>query len=329
MKRCDWHKSDDFEKRRAFAARLGIDPSSESSDPLTELLFEPNELSEDRLEQLFGLSDTRRNPLSVQLVLGDEQKQITRCSISGVEWQRNTSVNGSIYLTLVRADGDYGVQLYRDQERAFLVASGSSSTENGRISLVEANDSGLAGFVEINYLEDSESIEIAAVPRFLSWQLRHLRTVWFEQDWPADDFARDVAPGRPLIDPDVIGPDDFRKPDASDSAFEIWLNRRHWLDAQIATMKTLKTDFNGVEVPDIQAMLERLTIAVTYDEAIEGGTVVPWEGVVVPIDLLEVLSTITEDADEETIEQVKENLQASFHLTIEGLSRLLEIREKG
>jgi hypothetical protein len=70
-------------------------------------------------------------------------------------------------------------------------------------------------------LVDTTRDPLAAGPSvdFLDWRLKHLRTFWKVQDWPVDLYSGGVLPLElqalprpPIIDPDLIGPDDFRNP---------------------------------------------------------------------------------------------------------------------
>jgi hypothetical protein len=109
----------------------------------------------------------------------------------------------------------------------------------------------------------------ARVPQLEEWRLRHLRTVWRAQDWP------DAGPGegRPLIDPDVIGPDDLRRPvpkarrQDPDGPFDLWLERRRlvdtWLttyrrDREAAGLDAILRDTFGDPLPDLDGLLAHL-----------------------------------------------------------------------
>ena len=78
-------------------------------------------------------------------------------------------------------------------------------------------------------------------PSYETWQNEYLRTLWFGEDWP-NEWPVD---GRPFIDPDVIGPDDFRLPVKKpnqpdpDQMFDIWLKRREWIDARIDQLNNI------------------------------------------------------------------------------------------
>lgn len=149
-------RSADQDERDALAIRLGIDTEVNGLNTLNALHLDPNDqgiLNEQSLEQLFGLVDTTRNPLS-----------------------ENTQ------------------------------------------------------------------------PDLLSWRLRHLRTLWKSQDWPSNPYAADAEPPLPIIDPDLIGPgnpdpgqpdtNDFRNPIPGQPAFDLWQQRRDWVDAKLANLKT-------------------------------------------------------------------------------------------
>src|SRR5439155_23131151 len=66
------------------------------------------------------------------------------------------------------------------------------------------------------------------VPKLLTWRRERLRDAWSGQDWPDDA----TGAGVPILDPDLIGPDDFRDPLVTNGAFEIWVRRRNWVDEQ-------------------------------------------------------------------------------------------------
>ena len=59
------------------------------------------------------------------------------------------------------------------------------------------------------------------VPRFLSWQLAHLRAPWQGEDYPNTPPAN--LP--PIIDPDLLIPSDFRNQVATDAAYNLYTTR--------------------------------------------------------------------------------------------------------
>ncbi len=325
------------ETRKALADRLGIDLRAERPDQLDELLLNPETISEQKLEELFGLVDTTRDPLSQGVKLGDvgARPQITRWNLSGVEWNRNTDRSGTIYVLLKRLSPSvYRVELYRDRARteAYLVAAGERSTPRGPVELSEENQSGLSGFFEIDYQDLTDDIAIVAVPRFLSWRLEHLRTLWKEQDFPTDPFAEGLPPEvieelrywpypRPTIDPDVIGPDDFRAPFVKlnptdlDGPFDLWVKRRNWVDAQWRTFVALKPT---VGPPDFEEAFRHMSEPIRYDST----EATPWS---LSVDLERLSNDLASGEDPEA---TRERIRSDLKLTVESFSRLMEIRTK-
>jgi Tc toxin complex TcA C-terminal TcB-binding domain len=88
------------------------------------------------------------------------------------------------------------------------------------------------------------------IPGCLLATLRHdaLAKQWDAEDWPANPPA-DMPP---IIDPDLLGPGDFRptdNPATTNAAYEIWLQRRQWVDTRIALRdqeRQLPTGFDGL-----------------------------------------------------------------------------------
>jgi hypothetical protein len=213
-------------ERVALAGRLGLPLSDGRPDQLDALLLEPDAINEQELERLFGLIDTSRDALSTEVKLGDDPDtpQITRWLLDGVDWFHNTDAEGQLYLSLTRPGNgnERVVEIFRDAARTEMVARGDCSTNIGQIDLLPQNLSGLSGQVHINYQSDNENIVLAAAPLALSLRLQDLRNRWWSQDWPEDE-PQDAYP---LIDPDLIGPQDFRRTSPNDPAFELWLERR-------------------------------------------------------------------------------------------------------
>ena len=271
------------ETRKALAERLGIgltEPRPASGDELDALFLDPiavspspNALTEQALERLVGLIDTSRDPLSEGAKAGDSAAQIPRWNLRGVQWGINTDFEGRVFVSLKRdATGfNIAIAIYKDQARTQLQALGHSRTPTGTVVLYPANDSKLSGEFSLAYAADSEAIEIQAVPALLSWRLKHLRKIWLDQDHPSDAYSTGKIP---LIDPDLIGPDDFRHPltkansSAPDKAFDMWLKRRGWVDTRLAHCKT-ERESHGLEVllkqvlgdplPDLDRLHRNLT----------------------------------------------------------------------
>ncbi len=317
----------DEETRQKLADRLGIGLELNDLDPLAELLLDPSTpgiLTEQALEKLFGLVDTTRDPLSEGAKLGDVQAEITRWNLNGASWKRNTDFRGMVYLTLSsESASEYRVEIHKDEQRSGrqLVASGTRNSAKGSVELKEQNDSGLSGKIDIDYAADNSQIYISAIPVFLSWRLHYLRTLWKRQDWPSDLYTEGVENQLPLIDPDVIGPDDLRNPVPGTPAFDLWLQRRNWVDTQIQSLSSLTTEVNGAQVPDITAMLATMYQEVTYGDFVA----TPWA----PTTLLAEFDTIHNNLNQGIdIESTTVRIETDLHLDVESFTHLMDIRAK-
>jgi hypothetical protein len=275
----------EIEDRRALADRLGFDFEPNQTDRVVELILDPNiddtqpqAITEKTLEKLFGLVDTTRDPLSGGAKFSDLPGQIPRWNLKNVEWGRHTDNDGMVYVSLKRQASNFRVEFYRDKQRTELVASGERSSSNGIVQLFESAGGPLSGSFDIAYQYPSNAIEISVVPCVLSWRLQHLRSQWKEQDWPTDLYTDDSVP---IIDPDIIGPDDFRSPFAktdqtgSDQPFDIWLQRRGWVDQTLnAFRKALTVDkldkvlADNLEKPTtLEALLADLTEGAAHEKS--------------------------------------------------------------
>lgn len=335
--------------RKSLTDRLGIDLGSARPDHLDALILDPDApanqpkaITEPMLERLFGLIDTQRDPLSEGTKYDDPDNQITRWNFEGVQWKHNINVNGTIFLSLTypfsRGNREYRIWVYRDGDRAGadLVASGRSQEPAGPVDLIEENDSGLSGRVEINYTNGSDTIKITIIPNLLSWRLEHLRTLWWEQDWPTDSYMEEFDPPEarlPIIDPDVIGVDDFRLPFLKadqanpDRAFDLWDRRRHWVDARLKGLAAFK---KAGGTPDLDGMLSSMGQQINYEQV----DVIPWEIATqlgqTYLDALEIRLDALSEAllaghdSEATIHAIRRDL----NLTEDSFTRLIALREK-
>lgn len=316
----------DVDTRRVLAERLGIDLPASRPDPLDALLLDPATIAEALLETLFGLVDTTRDPLSDGLTRGDSRQQISHWQLSGVEWNRNTDELGLIYVKLSNPSGSvYRVDLYSDEARSHLVATGQISSARGRVGLAERGHSGLFGSIDLNFRRETDAIVLVALPEVLSWRLRHLRTLWQAEDGVADPYTRRaVSPYTeadllPVIDPDLIGPDDFRAPFEKtkdtdpNRPFDLWVRRR--------------INVNGIYYKYRDYLQERL----------ESETEVQISDVF--IDLLEQLyspAVIAERFEKladnlargREIDKTEQEIREQHRLTLESFLRLREIQAK-
>jgi hypothetical protein len=317
-------RTDTTDNRLALAERLGIaltSPRPAAGDELDRMFLEfpdaagsPATLDqlrnlERQLEGLFGLVDTGRDPLSDGAKFGDDPNSpsIARWNLRGVEWGRNTDQDGNIYVT-ESLEAFFSITLYKDQQRSQRVASGNRPTTFGPIELQPQDFSNLSGVFSIVSFETlGNIIVLSAIPNFLSWRLKHLRATWSQQDYPADPYATGALP---LIDPDLIGPDDFRSPVPKASAggpnitaFDLWLTRRGVIDTMLSTLQRdreantdgltfiLKEVF-GNPLPDFDALLQELT-----------------------------------QGDKDTVKAATEAV-SNLNLNVDSFTRLMEIRSK-
>lgn len=70
-----------------------------------------------------------------------------------------------------------------------------------------------------------------------------LRRLWREEDWLKDAYSEKELP---VIDPDLIGPDDLRNPVNGQSVYDLWEQRRQWIDQYIIASFESKTAKRGV-----------------------------------------------------------------------------------
>ncbi len=217
------------EGRKSLADKLGICPVH-----LSELYLTPSTINEQILEKLFGLQDSTRDPLSRGFKLIDSADQIASWKFSNAVWKKNTDQHGNIYIFIHKTSMKVIAQIFSDEAKEHKVASGEISrivdegTKHYRIQISEESNSGISGILKISVEKcRNGSAEISLIPNFLVWRLEYLRTLWQQQDWSSDPYSRGVLP---IIDPDLIGPDDFRNPELSNPAFSLWVNRREDLD---------------------------------------------------------------------------------------------------
>lgn len=310
--------------RAALAERLGISltvprpadvpgDDTHNGDELDQFYLTPDPAAVDHrltaraVERLFGLADTERDPLSDGPVFGDDQSQIRRCNLTGVEWNRNTDTDGWVYATLAANAGGCRIELHRNPERTALVAAGEITATNGIVRLMPENDSKLYGYVTVDMVAPTSHISISAIPAALAWRLRRLQAQWVSQDFPNDPYTDGAAGRLPVVDPDLIGPDDFRVPVAKadaadpDRAFDLWLARRDQVDEAVLAMQATRE-------------------ASGFDEMLKGvlGEPLP--------DLEQVLADLS--APSTTVAQIAREAVAAMSLSTESFRQLMALRAK-
>ncbi|WP_367105954.1 ribosomal protein L7/L12 [uncultured Psychrobacter sp.] len=100
-------------------------------------------------------------------------------------------------------------------------------------------------------------------PKLYDWRLEHLKKQWKEIDFPESPLSQHT----PIIDPDVIGPDDFRHPDELNTAFKLWKTRREWLDEQIARIHD-KVISDSNKPNGLATAIEEIAMPTTLDDLI-------------------------------------------------------------
>jgi hypothetical protein len=102
-------------------------------------------------------------------------------------------------------------------------------------------------------------------PLVAQWRLAYLRDLWEA----ADGQGATLPAGQPIIDPDVVGPDDFRSTvGGGGTPFGRWIARRERIDTELATLRGLVPDVGrmierafGTSPPDLTALAVALDIA--------------------------------------------------------------------
>jgi hypothetical protein len=90
--------------------------------------------------------------------------------------------------------------------------------------------------------KNSEGELIEPAPAKLqTWRLEYLRSLWQQQDHPTTIYRQGK---RPIIDPDLIGKDDLRKPLSKNPAFELWQQRRSQVDTYQQNLQTTLSQTN-------------------------------------------------------------------------------------
>jgi hypothetical protein len=316
--------------RVSLADRIGIalaDPRPLTGDELDRLLLDPNAqapsallLTEQMLEALFGLADTTRDPLSRGAKLGDTSDQIKRWRIDGVKWGINTDLDGKVFVSLKPAgSARFDVEIYRDRARTKLEASGQGLRSDGAVQLYPSSVDDLSGSLKVGFIAASSDIEIAVVPAVLSWRRRRLRSLWAAQDFPTDSYIQGALP---IVDPDLIGADDLRNPAAGDTAFDLWLIRREWVDDTLASLRGITQTVGGVAVPNLTQMLNSMA-QVTY-----GGSTDPFWTTNFTSDLNTVVALLAQGATNQAAQQTLEQFWNDYRMELEAATRIKAIIDK-
>jgi len=160
-----------------------------------------------------------------------------------------------------------------------------------------------------------------AEPAMKTWRRSHLRELWKAEDWPADDYS---AKTRSIIDPDLIGPDDFRYPDRHssvndpDKAFDLWVARRTWADGFLESLKGVPArQAAAISGPDFQGV-----VAAMGAHAYNGGAL-QW-----PATALGTLRTMLAGMTAQNAEATTKALYADYGLSLDAARRVIDLWEK-
>jgi hypothetical protein len=160
--------------------------------------------------------------------------------------------------------------------------------------------------------------------QFLTWRLESLHKAWSDQDHTGPK----LPDGFPIIDPDVIGPDDFRsvvqkpRPQDRDTVFDLWVKRREWIDTQ------LRGFAGNAEVPSISisTMFDTMTSIVKYSVLGTDERVVVWTDAARGNLTLHWKNLRSDDSMK--IAEAKQFIATLLHLSIESFTRLMSLADK-
>jgi hypothetical protein len=119
--------------------------------------------------------------------------------------------------------------------------------------ITEANLQKLFGLAETRDPFALNTTPVIQEPELLTWRLAKLRAIWQQQD---DAAQSDVGTPAPVIDPDLIGEQDFRTPTPEDRAYGLWQERREWVEDELARIKQLReSKGKGVAIDGFNAVV--------------------------------------------------------------------------
>ncbi|MDO7877731.1 hypothetical protein Q5H93_23545 [Hymenobacter sp. ASUV-10] len=220
----------------------------------------PLDTIEDDLEQIFGLASTARDPLSTGSLLTSAVSavQLVRWSFQELHWALNTGQDGTLFVEIqidIRPSPRHKVVVYKDEKsedtvvaRGTFVAAGTVATGGSTVNkftaiLYPQHSSNLKGSVVITLnpvTAADTTFQVSLLPAITAWRMQTLAAEWQQADAelvaPVQQWNSDLPF---IIDPDVLGPDDFR-PVApmpllgapGNPAYRIWQHRLSFLDSQ-------------------------------------------------------------------------------------------------
>lgn len=326
------------EDREALATGLGIPVGDGGQrDYLGELLLDADTVTESDLERLFGLVDTTRDVLSHGAKFSDARDQIKRWNFSEVSWNVNTDIDGCVFVSLTRAGGKTQAQVYRaagTTNAAFPEATAEvEGPANGQQLLLKPYDvlwfnNKLAGELEVDYVAAASNIKFQVVPQFVSWRLQTLRRQWQEQDRITDVYSASTAAAErlPIVDPDLIGPDDFRDPfGAKGTPFQkFWQARRAWVDDTVNDLSTAV--FSATAAPAASNVFTTL-FQEMQQTSYAGASKTLWPETA-ESRLRKLSTTLQDKNNKDVVVAAVNNLWSTFKLTPQMLARLMALKNK-
>lgn len=283
--------------RQSLTDRLGIDLSH-----LNALFLDPNAvpdtLTEAALEQLFGLVDTNRDPFTpaTPAALQTWRLEYLRTLWKSQDFPTDGYEDGQNIVALkqlpvgVAFAPPLDAKISYDDDRQQLVCQGEM-TINERNTLLAL---------------DPDLLYQQAVKQLFQTSQR-----------------------LPIIDPDLIGPDDFRRPvlktnpGDSDLAFDLWKKRRNWVDdrLQIFSGLTKVVPDQPQPVPNIAAMFAAMYQPVTYGAI----SMTAWANTTPSTEFETLRNQLTQGID---VNAIKFRLQDDLNLPVESFTRLMAIAAK-
>lgn len=211
------------------------------------------------LAKYFGLASTAQDPLRTGQLLTPVAPtnaiQLVRWNLLGLDYGLNTDADGQLCLTITPAGSQPHVTVYAGRPAednvvargTLLESSGTTHTFAGL--LYPQHGSGLSGSLVATITGgDAATFTLAVVPAVTAGRQQVLAAKWLRED------AADVALLRAhqadgsvswngftfLVDPDQLGPDDFRvldsrrSPALGNRAYQLWRRRYEFLQYQLA-----------------------------------------------------------------------------------------------
>jgi hypothetical protein len=208
-----------------------------------------------------------------------------------------------------------------DERRKLAERLGVSATDLDALFIDPAGLSE-AGLEAVFGLQDTTQPPLRSMPTpsIRLWRLASLRKLWRSQDWPTDDYAERR---RPVVDPDLLGPDDFRDPyprpvGALERAFDLWVARRGWADAYVAALRAVPPrQAGGVSAPDFAATVAAMDTAPYRTHT--------WTW---PAGALDTLRDTLAAMTSASVEATAAELAAGFEIGVDAARRVVELWDK-